>query len=380
MPHLDELPQQQDGHADHDVPPPPDQRDTQGNLGRHAEHRAQTGVARLLHARVDRHQEGDGGGGAQQRLDRQGVVEVDRDTQGVEGDPAGDSGADPADQVDEEPQRQAAGAAIDRAEFGLKRVHPFLRVLEAVAGDAGAQSGEQCAGAFLQPDEAEAGEHGEADPGLDRCGDVRSGHAQQQDREADAGEHDLGQELGGDIDDGGGGGGVPLDPMQRDRAGAEDEAAHLRERQTVGGGIAHHAAPDRHPHAAAVAGGHDDVPGEPEDEEQHDLPARDQGEFSPADAADRGGHVADAEIRQQEHAAQQAQKRQDIGEVFHRRWFCPHGPDGASGPCPGGRPGKMPPPQRPWRGFPDTALTPEPVSPTRVPLSPAMPDRLWSGA
>jgi len=30
----------------------------------HAEHHAKTGVARLLHAGVDRHQEGDGGGGA----------------------------------------------------------------------------------------------------------------------------------------------------------------------------------------------------------------------------------------------------------------------------------------------------------------------------
>ena len=46
---------------------------------------------------------------------------------------------------------------------------------------------------------------------------------------------------------------MPFDALQRDRAGAEHEAADLGERQAVGGGVAHHAAPDGHPKSAALA-------------------------------------------------------------------------------------------------------------------------------
>ena len=48
----------------------------------------------------------------------------------------------------------------------MQQVEAFLGVGEAVAGDPAADPGEDGRGAFLDPDEAEAGEYGEADADL----------------------------------------------------------------------------------------------------------------------------------------------------------------------------------------------------------------------
>jgi len=132
--------------------------------------------------------------------------------------------------MDQETQRQPPRVAVDQAEFRLQHIHTLLGVLEPVAGDAGAEPREDRVNAFLHPDEGETGENRQADPGLDRTGDLRARDTQQEDHQAQTGEHDLRQELGGDIDDRRRGGGVPLDAVQGDRAGAKDEAADLGER------------------------------------------------------------------------------------------------------------------------------------------------------
>ena len=62
--HFQELPQQQNRHADDDIAAAADQRHAERDLGRHTEHGAEARVAGLLYAGVDRHQKGDGGGSA----------------------------------------------------------------------------------------------------------------------------------------------------------------------------------------------------------------------------------------------------------------------------------------------------------------------------
>ena len=81
---------------------------------RHTEDRTEPGVAGLLHPGVYRHKEGDSGRRAQQRLDCQRIVEVDRHSQRAVSDPSRDAGADPADQMHEETQRQLARVAVDQ--------------------------------------------------------------------------------------------------------------------------------------------------------------------------------------------------------------------------------------------------------------------------
>ena len=217
----------------------------------------------------------------------------------------------------EEADRQPHGMAIDQPQFGLQHLDAVLRIVEPASGDAPAEPGEQRRGALLQPDQRHAGHHRQAEPDLQRHRQRRIRRARQQDAETDGGEGELGEELGGDVDHRGGGRQRPRHAVQRDRPGAEHEAAHLGERQAVGRRIAHHAAPDEHPGAAALARRHDGVPGQPQHGEQHELPADDQREILPADAANAGDDAAEPEPADQHGAEQQPSQGKRDRELLH---------------------------------------------------------------
>ena len=133
-----------------------------------------------------------------------------------------------------EAEGELAGVAVDQAHFRLHDLDPLLRIVQPVAGDARAELREQRRNALLQPDEGKAGQDRQPDPDLDRHREARVRRPRQQDAKPECGERDLREEFRGDVNDGRGGGGVPFDPVQRNRAGAEDEAADLREWQAVG--------------------------------------------------------------------------------------------------------------------------------------------------
>ena len=164
----------------------------------------------------------------------------------------------------EEADRQPHRVAVDQRQLRLQHLDAVLRVVEPAPGDAPAQPGEQRRGALLQPDQRHAGHHRQPEPDLQRHRQRRIRRARQQDAETDGGEGKLGEEFGGDIDHGGGGCQRPRHAVQCHRPGAEHEAADLGERQAVGRGVAHHAAPDEDPGAARLARRRDRVPGQAE--------------------------------------------------------------------------------------------------------------------
>ena len=106
--------------------------------------------------------------------------------------------------------------------------------------------------------------------------------------------------------------------MQRYGAGTEHEAANLGERQAVGRGVSHHAAPDQHEQPLEVPAGHDGLPGQTQDGEQHELPADDDDEVAPADAAHAVQDASRAKPADQDRAEQKAGKREGNREFFQR--------------------------------------------------------------
>ena len=103
--------------------------------------------------------------------------------------------------------------------------------------------------------------------------------------------------------------------------------AHLGERQAVGGGVAHHAAPDRTQGRRLACSGMITSQAKPRIDEQHELPSDDQAELRPADTADRRDDVAQPEPRHQGNGDQHAHKGKDEGQAFHGR--------ASDGPCGG---------------------------------------------
>ena len=70
------------------------------------------------------------------------IVEVDWHAQGTVGDPAGNSGPDPPDQMQRKPKAQTERMAIDQRKFFLQDVSTLLGVAEPSSGDASADPGE----------------------------------------------------------------------------------------------------------------------------------------------------------------------------------------------------------------------------------------------
>ena len=151
----------------------------------------------------------------------------------------------------ENPERQLAGMAVDQSEFGLEDLHALLRIAEPAAGDARADAREDRRRTLLRPDEAEACQHRETDTHFQRHREAGCRRAHQQNTQTEAANAICARNSAVTSTTVEAVGGVPLDSVQRHRAGAEHEAADLRERQAVGRGVAHHAAPDQHPGSAA---------------------------------------------------------------------------------------------------------------------------------
>ena len=143
--------------------------------GRHTEDCPQASIPCLLHPSVHRDQERDGCQRAEQRFDRQRIVEVDRHAEGAVGNPTGDAGTQPAEQMDQEADRQPQRMAVDQRQFRLKHLDSILRVLEPPSGDAPTKLGEQRRGALLQPDQRHACHHRKPEPDLHGHGQDNSG-------------------------------------------------------------------------------------------------------------------------------------------------------------------------------------------------------------
>src|SRR6185312_3775433 len=111
---FDDLPDQQDGNAEREIPGSPQQRNRKRKLRRLVEQRADPRIGRFLHPGMAGHDDGDRQYRVQQGLDRQRPDEVDVGAEQPEGDPAGKPCSKPGEQVKHDAERDPPRGAVNR--------------------------------------------------------------------------------------------------------------------------------------------------------------------------------------------------------------------------------------------------------------------------